>query len=593
MNRACGDTEPYCSIERSTHEDVVQVVAGHSEIVLGHKQRPQIEADGESEAGDDGTGHDFAKIVEDVVDLENVQIVQQRRQHKVDVERGIGVAEVRQLFTVSVSQRLSFGPDSWQRDVEHGLDENVCDKHKDGRWARRRTLLDNVVAVQVSAQKNHVRSQRSDDDVAFGLCLGALDELLQCPGSVRVERNPHKLRRGVLYQDGALLVVHLLQQLLDEVVAERIDHQLNHVELDLVEDLGGCLGTADFQLPLQKPTPVLVLAQRVNVVGKVVERGIEKLGGVLAAPLIGRVLSVHVGRRHRHWRPLGVWLGLLGVAIVVRLVATSAVEWQRNLLVEVGDKIGARERSAGTAMGDAHADGAARNGASEHLVGQGRMQGRDRGFGARRRDRVGDTPTGVGHANWGAKRGGVVGEHKLPDVGGSKADAGRACRGERRRVGAAEAGDRRVRLAELDQLGVLGCVAAKECWLGKSSVELDELPDDVGSGGVEGTCVLTCWASGENCVEKMDEFVPRVSRLSSLSRWSMWSMRSGVSSRSRFRRLRTWLMSSSSVGSDWVFFANEISQIGGVVVAVTSCAVVSSSDESVVWSAIIVEAAQE
>ncbi|KAG7886528.1 hypothetical protein KL938_000181 [Ogataea parapolymorpha] len=113
------------------------MVASHSEIVLGDEERPQIEADGKAEASDDGTGHDFAEIVDDVVDFENVQIVQQRGQHEVDVERGVGVAEVRQLFAVSVCQRLSFSPDSRQNDVEHGLDENVCDEHKDGRWGRR------------------------------------------------------------------------------------------------------------------------------------------------------------------------------------------------------------------------------------------------------------------------------------------------------------------------------------------------------------------------------------------------------------------------------------------------------------------------
>ncbi|KAG7728628.1 hypothetical protein KL933_001861 [Ogataea haglerorum] len=124
-------------VERSTHEHVVQVVAGHSEIVLGDEERPQVEDNGEAEAGDDGTGHDFAEIVEDVVDFENVQIVQQRGQREGDVERGVGVAEVRQLLAVSVRKRLALCPDSWQSDVEQGLNEHKRDKHKDGRWGRR------------------------------------------------------------------------------------------------------------------------------------------------------------------------------------------------------------------------------------------------------------------------------------------------------------------------------------------------------------------------------------------------------------------------------------------------------------------------
>ncbi|KAG7861427.1 hypothetical protein KL919_002161 [Ogataea angusta] len=124
-------------VERSTHEDIVQVVAGHSQIVLGDEERPQIEADGEAEAGNDGAGHDLAEIVQDVVDFEDVQIVQQRGQREVDVERGVRVAEVGQLLAVSMRQRLAFCPDSRQSDVEHGLDENVCGKDKDGRWGRR------------------------------------------------------------------------------------------------------------------------------------------------------------------------------------------------------------------------------------------------------------------------------------------------------------------------------------------------------------------------------------------------------------------------------------------------------------------------
>lgn len=63
-------------VQRRTHEEVVQVVAGHSVVVTGDKQSPQVQNNREDETGEDPTCHDLAKHVDDSVELEDTSDVQ-------------------------------------------------------------------------------------------------------------------------------------------------------------------------------------------------------------------------------------------------------------------------------------------------------------------------------------------------------------------------------------------------------------------------------------------------------------------------------------------------------------------------------------
>lgn len=92
--------QPPTWVQWSTHEEIVQVVAGHSVVITGDKQRPQVQHDGESETRDDGTGHDLAEDVDDGVKLEDPGDVQRDDQSGRHVQRPHGVTVVWQLLVL-------------------------------------------------------------------------------------------------------------------------------------------------------------------------------------------------------------------------------------------------------------------------------------------------------------------------------------------------------------------------------------------------------------------------------------------------------------------------------------------------------------
>ncbi|KAH3665632.1 hypothetical protein OGAPHI_003820 [Ogataea philodendri] len=123
-------------VEWSPHENVVDRVTGHSEIILGDVESVEVQQNGERDTREDGAGHDLTKVVNDVVDLEDVEVVQHRHHDEVDVEGDVSVAKVWQLLTISVRKRLAFCPDAGQSDVEDGLEEDVREEHKHGEEGR-------------------------------------------------------------------------------------------------------------------------------------------------------------------------------------------------------------------------------------------------------------------------------------------------------------------------------------------------------------------------------------------------------------------------------------------------------------------------
>lgn len=103
-------------------------------------------------------------------------------------------------------------------------------------------LLNNVVAIEVLNEDDDVVAECLHDELNLLWSGDILNHLLKCASAVLVESDLGHGWRCILNQDGALIVIGALKQLLAQVVAEWIDHELDHMLFDLIEnDLHGLL----------------------------------------------------------------------------------------------------------------------------------------------------------------------------------------------------------------------------------------------------------------------------------------------------------------------------------------------------------------
>lgn len=83
-------------------------------------------------------------------------------------------------------------------------------------------FLDDMVTIQVLHQLDHVVLQSAHDGAGLLRSRDELNHLLQSASAVLVESNLDKLRRRVVHENGSLVVVGILQQLLAQVVTEGV-----------------------------------------------------------------------------------------------------------------------------------------------------------------------------------------------------------------------------------------------------------------------------------------------------------------------------------------------------------------------------------
>jgi hypothetical protein len=126
------------------------------------------------------------------------------------------------------------------------------------------TLLNNVVPIKILDKIDNTGSQGADDDIDLLGSVDEFDHLLESPSTVLVERNGGQRGGCSVDQDSALIVVAMLEELLAEVVAKRIRHELNDVRAGLDKDALNVFLIAIFQLALEVTTAVLVLAKLIE-----------------------------------------------------------------------------------------------------------------------------------------------------------------------------------------------------------------------------------------------------------------------------------------------------------------------------------------
>jgi hypothetical protein len=158
-----------------------------------------------------------------------------------------------------------------------------------GRQAMQ-TALDDVVAVQVLDEQDDAGAQRLGDERHVRRRRQKLDHLLHGARAVHVFRDGDELRAHQLDNLQALRLVAMLEQLLAQVVAERIDHQLDNVLVNFGENELRRAPIVFVELLLQKTAAVLVLAQRVDLAEALIER--DKRARILVVSRAQRIASI-------------------------------------------------------------------------------------------------------------------------------------------------------------------------------------------------------------------------------------------------------------------------------------------------------------
>ena len=162
--------------------------------------------------------------------------------------------------------------------------DRVVDELRAARRELVQTALDDVVAVEVLNQLHDVVGKRRAHDRDLLLVLEQVDELLRRTRPVHVDGDAHEVSARLLHDLEPLCGRAVLEQLLAQVVAERVGHELHDVVEHLVEDHAGDARAVLVQQLLERAAPLLVFAHVVDV-------SAQRLG-VVARRLLGDGLAV-------------------------------------------------------------------------------------------------------------------------------------------------------------------------------------------------------------------------------------------------------------------------------------------------------------
>lgn len=112
-------------VQWGPHEAIVNGITGHSMVVTGDINGVEVQQPRAGDSIENGKRHEFTEIIDDVAQMEHIGEVQYETDGDGGVEREHGITEVRQLTVFQVSERLTFGPNSWQGQVENALEKHV------------------------------------------------------------------------------------------------------------------------------------------------------------------------------------------------------------------------------------------------------------------------------------------------------------------------------------------------------------------------------------------------------------------------------------------------------------------------------------
>lgn len=135
-----------------------------------------------------------------------------------------------------------------------------------------KTLLDDVVAVQVLDELHNSIAKSRDDSLNLTRCGDELNHLLKGAGSMLVKSNANEILGGIFDENSALFIVAELEELLAEIVPEGIGHQLDDMLVGFKPDHVDLLRIALLQLLLKVSAAVLILAKSIDLTTKLLKR---------------------------------------------------------------------------------------------------------------------------------------------------------------------------------------------------------------------------------------------------------------------------------------------------------------------------------
>jgi hypothetical protein len=145
-----------------------------------------------------------------------------------------------------------------------------------------KTLLDDMVAVEILDKINNTTIQGSNDHVNLLVGVHELDHLLEGSGAVLVESDIWKIASSCGDEGAALLIVAVLEELLTQIVSKRINHQVRDVRAGLDKDGLNVISIAVFELALKISAAVLIPAEveetaTIGLEGNVVEASLVEV----------------------------------------------------------------------------------------------------------------------------------------------------------------------------------------------------------------------------------------------------------------------------------------------------------------------------
>lgn len=130
-----------------------------------------------------------------------------------------------------------------------------------------------MVPVQVLDEHDNVKTEGNNDRMDLTASGEEVDHLLNRTSTMHIERDVDKILGHRLADEITLLVRGELKELLTEVVAEGVCHQVREMAEGFTEDHIAMLGSTFLEFLLEVAAAVLVLAQRSDLSHQILDVG--------------------------------------------------------------------------------------------------------------------------------------------------------------------------------------------------------------------------------------------------------------------------------------------------------------------------------
>jgi hypothetical protein len=161
-------------------------------------------------------------------------------------------------------------------DLDTVMTDSVEDELSILRRQLVKALLDDMVPVQILDERDDIKLQSFNDELSLDRTGDELNHPLKCAGSMLIEGDLHHFGLCITDECCSLLRVAILEQLLAEIVAEGIRHEVDNMAVSLLPDGVGCGRVAFVKLLLQVPAAVLILGKTKDVLHNRLKRHVDK-----------------------------------------------------------------------------------------------------------------------------------------------------------------------------------------------------------------------------------------------------------------------------------------------------------------------------